>query len=114
MLVLAYLLSLSPEEAQSSTMCVYSSAEFQGTSLNKVLPSGPDLTKGLIGVLMRFRQDHIPVTVYIEPMFYCFLVDEQHRYYLRCLWYKYNYPDKDLIDYHMRVHVLEIALPWLR
>ena len=34
-------------------------AEFQGTSINKELLSGPDLTNHIIGVLTRFRQEKI-------------------------------------------------------
>ena len=34
-----------------------SNTEFQGTTINKELLSGPDLTNHIIGVLTRFRQD---------------------------------------------------------
>ena len=35
------------------------SAEYQGTSLNQQLFQGPDLTNGLLGVLLRFRQEKV-------------------------------------------------------
>ncbi len=41
----------------------------------------------------------------IEQMFYSFLVREDHRDYLRFLWYEDNDMDKDLVEYRMRVHV---------
>lgn len=37
--------------------------------------------------------------------FHCFLVREDHRNYLRFLWYKDNHVMKEVIDYRMKVHV---------
>ncbi|XP_014671055.1 PREDICTED: uncharacterized protein LOC106811851, partial [Priapulus caudatus] len=82
-----------------------SSAIYEGLSLNKVLLKGPDLTNSLIGVLLRFRQEHVAVTGDIEQMFYCFFVREDHRNFLRFLWYKDNDPKKNLIEYRMCKHV---------
>lgn len=82
-----------------------SSAAFQGCSLNSMLLSGPDLTNSLVGILLRFRRDSCPVTADIEQMFYRFYVDEQHRDFLRFLWYEDNDPEKDLVEYRMTVHV---------
>ena len=82
-----------------------SSAEFQGTSLNKVLLKGPDLTNDLVGVLMRFRQGRVAVCADIESMFYCFSVSEKHRNFLRFFWHKDNDFDKPLIEYRMLKHV---------
>ena len=42
------------------------SAECKGTSLNKELLSGPDLTNQVLGVLLRFREDHVRVMGDIE------------------------------------------------
>lgn len=41
----------------------------------------------------------------IQKMFYSFTVREDHRNYLRFLWYRDNNFEKGLIEYHMRVHV---------
>ncbi|XP_025767154.1 uncharacterized protein LOC112848179 [Oreochromis niloticus] len=41
----------------------------------------------------------------IEQMFHCFVVREDHRDYLRFLWYRENDPSKDIVEYRMRVHV---------
>lgn len=81
------------------------SAKHQGVSLNDVLLSGPDLTNSLLGVLLRFRREPIAVSADIQKMFYCFLVDEKHRNLLRFLWYADNDPEKELIEYRMKVHV---------
>ena len=81
------------------------SAKHEGTSLNDVLLTGPDLTNSLLGVLLRFRREPVAITADIQQMFYCFQVQEEHRNYLRFLWYRDNDPDKDIIEYRMRVHV---------
>ncbi|XP_040197695.1 uncharacterized protein LOC120930586 [Rana temporaria] len=82
-----------------------SSAQFQGTSLNNVLLTGPNLTNNLVGVLMRFRKEPIAVTVDVQQMFHCFIVKEDHRNYLRFLWHRNNNINDQVIDYRMRVHV---------
>ncbi|XP_051797872.1 uncharacterized protein LOC127531791 [Acanthochromis polyacanthus] len=82
-----------------------SSAQFDGVSLNDCLLSGPDLNNTLIGVLLRFRKEPVAITADIEQMFYCFVVQEDHRDYLRFLWYEDNDLAKDVVDYRMRVHV---------
>jgi hypothetical protein len=47
----------------------------------------------------------IAVTADVQHMFHCFIVREDHRNYLRFLWYKDNDFEKELIEYRMRVHV---------
>ena len=54
---------------------------------------------------MRFRKYSVAVTCDIQQMFYCFLVEEAHRDFLRFFWYKSNDPTKPLIEYRMTVHV---------
>ena len=46
------------------------SAEFHGTSLNKELLSGPDLTSQLVGVLTTFRIEEVAFMADIEAMFH--------------------------------------------
>lgn len=82
-----------------------SSAECHGTSLNDVLLSGPDLNNTLLGVLMRFRREPIALTADVQQMFYCFVVQEDHRDYLRYLWYEDNDTSKNVVEYRMKVHV---------
>ncbi len=81
------------------------SAEFQGVSLNKELLPGPDVLKGLHGVLIRFRQDNFAIMCDIEQMFHCFHVDPAHRDMLRFLWFKDDDRAKEIIEYHMVVHL---------
>lgn len=82
-----------------------SSAECEGTSLNDVLLSGPDLNNSLLGVLLRFRKDPVAVTADVQQMFYCFVVRSDHRDYLRYLWYEDNDLSKRVVEYRMKVHV---------
>lgn len=82
-----------------------SSAKHLGVSLNDVLLTGPDLNNTLLGVLMRFRKERVAVLADIQQMFHCFLVRQDHRNYLRFLWYKDNDMTKEIIDYRMKAHV---------
>ncbi len=82
-----------------------SSAQHQGISLNNVLLSGPDLNSSLLGVLLWFRKDRTAIMADIQQMFYGFLVKEDHRNYLRLLWYRDSDLSKEVLDYRMRVHV---------
>ncbi|XP_069610796.1 uncharacterized protein [Ranitomeya imitator] len=82
-----------------------SSAKHLGTSLNDVLLTGPNLTNNLVGVLLRFRKERVAITADIEQMFHCFIVQEDHRNFLRFLWHRDNDTSKEVIEYRMRVHV---------
>ncbi len=82
-----------------------SSAKQDGVSLNDVLLSGPDLNNALLGILIRFRKENIAVTTDIQQMFYAFVVREDHRDYLRFLWYKDNDLNNNITEYRMKVHI---------
>ncbi|KAM3938230.1 uncharacterized protein RB166_011994 [Leptodactylus fuscus] len=94
-----------PRKPKQIRVVFDSSAKHQGVSLNDVLLTGPNLTNNLVGVLMRFRKEPIAITADIEQMFHCFIVREDHRNFLRFLWYKDNDPNKEMVEYRMRVHV---------
>ncbi|KAJ8353107.1 hypothetical protein SKAU_G00206740 [Synaphobranchus kaupii] len=51
------------------------------------------------------KPKNVAVTADIQQMFHCFIVREDHRDYLRFLWYRDNDPSKDVVEYRMRVHV---------
>ena len=55
------------------------SSEYQGAVLNKALLQGSDQMKSLIGVLLRFRKERIPIVCDIEGMFHQVLVSPEHR-----------------------------------
>lgn len=94
-----------PKKLEQIRVVFDSSAQFDGTSLNDVLLSGPDLNNSLLGVLLRFRKDPVAITADIQQMFHCFLVREDCRDVLRFLWYRNNDLTKEVVDYRMRVHV---------
>ena len=79
------------------------SAKHAGISLNDTLLQGPDLINGLIGILCRFRKENVAIMCDIEQMFYQFKVINQHRDYLRFLWWDdFNKPP---VEFRMTVHL---------
>jgi hypothetical protein len=81
------------------------SAKFGGISLNDKLLQGPDLANSLIGVLTRFRKEQAAFMGDIEGMFHQVRVNEDHRHYLRFLWWPSGDLTKDLEEYQMNVHL---------
>ena len=81
-------------------------AEYKGTSLNKNILQGPDLTSKLIGVLLRFREHKVAVMGDIEAMFHQVHVAQRHRDVLRFLWWKDGIVGGDIVTYRMNVHLL--------
>ncbi|XP_071964267.1 uncharacterized protein [Antedon mediterranea] len=78
-------------------------AKCNGVSLNDVLLQGPDLTNSLIGVLMRFREDHVAVMADIEGMFLQVVVPEEDRDSLRFYWRPSE--EEDVKTYRMTRHL---------
>ena len=81
------------------------SAQLQGTSLNKELLQGPDLTNNLIGVLLRFRQDPVAAMGDVQAMFHQVRVPVADRDLLRFLWWPNGNLAKELEEYRMTVHL---------
>ncbi|XP_067676374.1 uncharacterized protein [Haliotis asinina] len=81
------------------------SAKYDGTSLNDMLLQGPDLTNSLIGVLTRFRTEHIAFMADIEAMFYQVKVPPHQHDLLRFLWWPNGDLSADLQEYSMTVHI---------
>lgn len=94
-----------PKKTNKIRVVSDSGAQQDGLSLNDVLLTGPDLNNTLLGVLIRLRKEAIAFTADIEQMFYCFLMREEDRNFLRFLWCLDNDISKDVVDYRMRVHV---------
>ena len=81
------------------------SAEFHGTSINKALLSGPNLTNQIVGVLLHFREEQIAVTGDIEAMYHQMKVPENQRCFLQFLWWKDSDSSKVIVDHEMTTHV---------
>ncbi|XP_034052316.1 uncharacterized protein LOC117532859 [Gymnodraco acuticeps] len=94
-----------PHKPEQIRVVFDSSAQHHGVSLNDVLLTGPNLNNSLLGVLMQFREEQVAVTTDIKQMFYCFLVREDHRNFLRFLWHRNNDLEQPIVEYRMRVHV---------
>lgn len=95
---------INPRKPDKLRVVFDCSAKFKGVSLNDHLLQGPDLTNTLIGVLCRFRKGRIAFTCDIEQMFHQFMVHQNHRDYLRFLWWK-NDEMSDVVVYRMCVHL---------
>ena len=95
----------NPQKPDKIRVVFDSAAENRGVSLNKLLLSGPDLANSLLGVLLRFRKHSTAFMADIEQMFYSFIVREDHRDFLRFLWYRDNDPNGAIVEYRMTVHV---------
>ena len=81
------------------------SAEYKGICLKKELLPGPDLTNQIIGVLLRFREEHVGVMGDIEAMFHQVKVPNTQCSLLKFLWWEDSDTSKEIIDYEMTAHV---------
>ena len=81
------------------------SARYKGVALNDYLLQGPDLLNSMVGVLIRFREDPIAIMGDIEKMFHKFKVNEEHRDYLRFLWWESGNLESQPRSYRMKVHL---------
>ena len=96
---------LNPNKPDKVRIVYDCAAEFSGTSLNKEVLQGPDLTNKLIGVILRFREQKYGIMADIESMFYQVNVSPRHRDVLRFLWWEDGNPYKPIEIYRMTVHL---------
>lgn len=81
------------------------SAVFKGMSLNSQLLQGPNLTNTLLGVLTRFRQDHVTLVADIEAMFHQVKVSQRNVDFLLFLWWPNGDITQSFKEYRMKVHL---------
>ncbi len=81
------------------------SAVFKGVSLNSQLQQGPNLTNTLLGVLTRFRQEHVTLMADIQAMFHQVKVSQTNVDFLRFLWWPNGDTTQSLKEYRMKVHL---------
>ena len=67
-------------------------------SLNDVLHKGPSLNAKLYSLLLKFRVHPIVLTANIEKAYLQININEEHRDYLRFLWYR-NLKEESIIRY---------------
>ena len=94
-----------PKKPEKRRVVFDCSAEFQGYSLNCHLLQGPDLTNSLVGVLCRFRQEPVAFACDMKGMFQQVYVNEEHRDFLRFLWWDQGDTSKEPAEYRMTVHL---------
>ena len=74
-------------------------------SINTELMSGPDLANQVIGVLLRFRKEHVAFMADIKSMFYQVLVPPHQRSLLRYQWWEKSNLSKKVVYYQKCVHI---------
>ena len=94
----------SPTKPGKVRIVFAAAAEYEGTSLNKNLLSGPDMTNSLPGVLLRFCQGKIGIAADIEGMFHQIRVREEDQDSLRFLWWTNTFEDPPDV-YVIQVHI---------
>ncbi|XP_038049665.1 uncharacterized protein LOC119723179 [Patiria miniata] len=96
---------VNPNKPEKLRIVFDCAAEYAGTSLNKNVMQGPDMTNKLIGVLVRFREQRVAVMGDIEAMFHQVKVTPSHRDVLRFLLWR----DGDIANqpevFRMAVHL---------
>ena len=75
--------------------------KFKGSLLNDQLLQGPDMTNGLVGVLIRFRQELVAVVADIEGMFHQVRVAPEDCHALRFLWWPNSRLTEEPVDHQM-------------
>ncbi len=81
------------------------SAVFKGVSLNSQLLQGPNLTNRLLGVLTRFRQEHVTLLADFQAMFHQVKVSQKNVDFLRFLWWPNGDSTQSLKEYRMKFHI---------
>merc|ERR1712015_36346 len=71
-----------------------------------LMVQGPDRNNSLRGVILRFRRHPYAVTADVENMFHQFAVPDKDKTYLRFFWYENNDPDRPMIEYWAKVHLM--------
>ena len=98
----------SPSKPGKVRVVFNCSARYQGTALNDVLLTGPDLLTSSNGVLMRFRLRPIAVMADIEKMYHQVRVIDEDQSVLRFL-YRPPGSSSKIVTYVMTVHVFGSA-----
>ena len=91
-----------PEEPRVVFDCASKSG---GTSLNEELLRGPENTRSLSGVILRFRVNEVAVTADIKRMFHQVHVTPEDRGALCYLWWPNGDLSREPKTYQMFVHI---------
>ncbi|XP_066929138.1 uncharacterized protein [Clytia hemisphaerica] len=94
-----------PQKPEKIRVVFDCSASFVGRCLNKEILQGPDLINSLVGVLCRFRSNHVAFMGDIEKMYYQVRLPEEHQDFFRILWWPNGDTNQKLQEYRMTVHL---------
>ena len=83
-----------------------SAAKFKDRCLNESLYQGPDGNNALRAVITRFRRHPYAATADVENMFHQIAIPDDQKTYMRFFWFQDNDPDKPLIEYWSKVHLM--------
>ena len=96
---------VQPQKPDKLRIVFDASCEFKDHSLNDNLLSGPDLLNSLVGILLRFRLEHVAIACDVREMFHQFLVPAADRNFFRFLWFSEGNIDGDVQECRMKVHL---------
>ena len=96
---------VNPNKPEKFRIVYDCAAKYAGTSLNKEVSQGPDLTNKLLGVLLRFRENEIAMMGDIESMYHQVRVMSDDRDVLRFLWWRDGNIAEEPEVYRMTVHL---------
>lgn len=94
-----------PEKPDKTRVVFDCAAKYANTLLNDLLFKGADFNNSLVGVLLRFRQEHIALMSDVESTFHQVQVAPDHCDSLRFLWWPENDMNKKPQEYRMKVHL---------
>ena len=103
----AYWIPLFSVKQKGKARIVFDSAARTGdVCINDKLRQGPDRNNSLRGVIDRFRRHPYAITADVKNMFHQFAVPDEQKTYLRFFWYENNDPNRPIIEYWSKVHLM--------
>ena len=96
---------LNPKKLEKVRIVYDCAAIADEKSLNDFLMKGPDLTNSLVGVLLRFRRELIPIVADVEAMYYQVRVSPSNKDALRFFWWPEGNLDAEPLVHRMKVHL---------
>ena len=94
-----------PQKPEKIRVVFDCSAQYANMSINTELMSGPDLANQIVGVLLRFRKEHVAFMADIKSMFYQVLVPPHQRRLVSYLWWEESNLSKEVVDYQMCIDI---------
>ena len=99
-----------PQKLGKSSVVFDCSVQYANMSIKTELMSRPDLANQIVGMLLRFKKEHVAFMADIKSMFYQVLVPPHqrsllHTFSTRYLWWEESNFSKEVVDYQMCTHI---------